>query len=99
MRAQRFALEMPVRYRPVGEMEWLEGTTQNISYSGLLFRAGRALDIDTPVEISITLPVSTASQLTCQARIVRAETYLAEPPVALAAAFSEYQLVPFLNQA
>ena len=98
MRAQRFALELPVRYRRIGEAEWLDGKTENISHSGVLFHAGQALGIDTPVEIRIALrvatPAGTGSEVICRARIVRAETRPAEPPAAMAAAFSEYQLVP-----
>lgn len=97
MRAQRFALELPVRYRPVGEAEWLDGKTENISHSGVLFHAEKSLGIDTPIEIKIALPVATpagaGSEVICRARIVRTETREAEPPAALAAAFSECQLV------
>jgi hypothetical protein len=97
MRAQRFALELPVRYRPVGEAQWLDGKTENISHSGVLFHAEKSLGIDTPVEIKIALPVvtpaGTGSEVICRARIVRTETRFEESAAALAAAFSEYQLV------
>jgi hypothetical protein len=94
MRAERFPLELPVRYRRVGEAAWLQGTTQNISYSGVLFHADEPLDVDTLVEISITLAVAAPSQVLCQARIVRAEARPSGPPAALSAAFLEYQLFP-----
>lgn len=74
----------------------MDGTTENISYSGVLFRADGVLDVDTPIEIDIALPFgrSAASDLLCQARIVRAETRASERPTALAAAFSDYRFVP-----
>ena len=97
VRAQRFPLELPVRYRRVGETVWLDGKTENISHSGVLFRVEQPFDVDTPVEIRITLPAttsgSTGSEVLCQARIVRAEVR-PDPTVALAAAFSREQLVP-----
>ena len=38
-RAQRFQLHLPLRYRRLGEKQWHEGTTENISRSGMLFQA------------------------------------------------------------
>src|SRR5580700_886196 len=37
-RAQRFNLHLPLKYRPLGEPDWRDGTTENISRSGMLFR-------------------------------------------------------------
>ena len=100
MRAQRFPLELPVRYRRVGEDVWLDGQTENISRSGVLFRVEQPFDVDTAVEIRIALratsPGSAGSEVICQARIVRAEVRR-DPTVALAAAFSQQQLVPVPN--
>ncbi len=100
MRAQRFPLQLPVRYRRTGEAGWLDGKTENISHSGVLFRVQQPFDVDTTIEIRITLPLAVAagaaSEVVCQARIVRAETRPAAPP-ALAAAFSEQRLVPLPN--
>ena len=103
MRAHRFPLELPVRYRRLGEDGWLDGKTENISHSGVLFRVEQPFDVDTPVEIRITLPFAiptgTASEVVCQARIVRAEMRSAGPPAVLAAAFSQQRLVPVGNHA
>src|SRR5262249_35596021 len=38
-RAQRFNLHLPLKYRLLGENAWRDGTTENISRSGMLFRA------------------------------------------------------------
>jgi len=101
MRAQRFPLELPIRYRRVGEAGWLDGKTENISHSGVLFRVDQPFDIDTPIEIRIalplTIPAGTASEVIGQARIVRTETRPAGPRAALAAAFSRPRLVPVPN--
>ena len=75
MRAQRFALEVPVRYRPVGDPLWREGQTENISHTGVLFRAEELLQVDLPIELRVALPVDTAersrSEVFCHARVVR----------------------------
>src|SRR5580692_2608246 len=42
-RAQRFNLHLPLRYRKVGDQGWRQGTTSNISRSGLLFNAEEVL--------------------------------------------------------
>src|SRR5215813_4306965 len=41
-RAQRFQLHLPLKYRRLGEKIWHEGTTENISRSGMLFKAEEA---------------------------------------------------------
>ncbi len=55
-RAQRFPIETPVRYRKSGRTEWSEGTTVNISSSGVLFRCAAALEPKTMLEMQIVFP-------------------------------------------
>ena len=74
MRAERFAVNLPVRYRPVGDATWRRGRTENISYSGVLFRAEDLLQVDTRIELRVVLPVEIVEdrpEVLCQARIVR----------------------------
>ena len=40
LRAKRFDLHLPMKYRFVGESGWHTGTTENISRSGMLFPRG-----------------------------------------------------------
>jgi hypothetical protein len=71
-RARRFHFELPVQYRPLGEKAWHEGRMENISRSGVLFRAPDVLDVDTEVELSFVLPVSSAPPaIVCRGRVVR----------------------------
>ena len=49
---------MPVRFRESGGASWLEGTTENVSESGILFRAERPLPLRTAIEGSVALPVT-----------------------------------------
>jgi hypothetical protein len=93
MRAYRYPLELPLRYRSVGEKGWNEGTTANISRSGTLFRGEKMLAVDTEIEVGISLSASTASgaEIICRARVVRAECPTIDAPPLLAVAFSGYR--------
>ncbi len=55
-RAQRFPIETPLRYRESGRAEWNEGTTINISSSGVLFRCAAVLEPKTMLEMQIVFP-------------------------------------------
>ena len=97
MRAQRFPLELSVRYRCIGESEWLTSTTENISRSGMLFHGVRPLDVDTQIEISIAMPhvapASAAAEVRCRAQIVRIAPSSGQQTV-MAAAFLDFKFNP-----
>lgn len=75
-RARRFSVRAPVRYRE-DDGFWHHGTTENISRSGMLLRAEKALSPNTPVELVVELPPVLASErsasVICRGRIVRAQ--------------------------
>ena len=56
VRAARFPLHLPVRYRPRGTRRWYAGRTDNISCSGVLFRCRQRLKQYEPVEVMLPLP-------------------------------------------
>jgi PilZ domain-containing protein len=63
---------MPLRYRVLGEAQWHEGRTENISRSGILFRTTDIVDLDVRVEMSFVLPILPAPPaILCRGRIVR----------------------------
>jgi hypothetical protein len=74
-RAQRFSLNLPLRYRLLGEQNWRLGTTENISRSGLLFRAEEMLQPYSQLEINLVLPAEiaglSAAEVICRGEIVR----------------------------
>jgi DNA-binding response OmpR family regulator len=74
-RAQRFQLHLPLRYRRLGETQWHEGKTQNISRSGLLFQADEALQPHSQLEINLVLPAEIAgvssTEVVCRGEVVR----------------------------
>jgi PAS domain S-box-containing protein len=74
-RAQRFQLHLPLRYRRLGENQWHEGKTQNISRSGMLFQADEALQPSAQLEINLVLPAEIAglseTEVVCRGEVVR----------------------------
>ena len=94
MRAPRFPLECPLRYRSIGSSQWICGMTENIGRSGVLFRTDRIVDVETNVEVEITLTWEAGgSQLSCSGRVVRAEPRFARP-WGVAVTFLEAELRP-----
>jgi CheY-like chemotaxis protein len=75
-RAQRFSLQLPLKYRPLGEQDWHSGTTENISRSGMLFRAEELISPNVQLEINLVLPREIAglsdAEVVCRGEIVRA---------------------------
>jgi PAS domain S-box-containing protein len=95
-RAQRFALQLPLKYRKLGERDWRVGTTENISRSGMLFRGEELLSPRVQLEINLVLPAEiaglTAAEVVCRGEVVRtveSETPSVSP--ALAAKILQYQ--------
>ncbi len=74
-RAQRFQLQLPLRYRRLGETHWHVGKTENISRSGLLFEADEPLQPNAQVEINLVLPAEIAglseTEVVCRGEVVR----------------------------
>ncbi len=74
-RAQRFQLHLPLRYRRLGENDWHEGTTENISRSGMLFQADELLQPSSQLEINLVLPPEiaglSATEVVCRGEVVR----------------------------
>jgi PAS domain S-box-containing protein len=92
-RARRFNLHLPLRYRPLGETAWRPGTTENISRSGLLFRAQEMMQPNAQLEINLVLPPEIAglpaTEVVCRGEIVRSMGG-AEVNPALAAKILQY---------
>jgi CheY-like chemotaxis protein len=94
-RAQRFYIQLPLRYRRLGENEWHEGTTENISRSGMLFEADELLQPAAQLEINLVLPAEIAglssTEVVCRGEVVRTVQSRAETvSPALAARILQY---------
>lgn len=94
-RSRRFPFHFPVRYRPVGHERWGRGQTENISGSGVLFRAEGIMSIATPIEIAFELPIGPRPPVVfCVGRVVRTiPAASADEQPAVAAAISEHRFV------
>jgi len=89
-REPRRILQIPVRYRPAGDEAWYEGRSENISRSGVLFRADSSLLPETLIEMVLTLggeiAENSAGTLVCVGRVVRIEAGSENDPRASIAA-------------
>jgi hypothetical protein len=97
-RAQRFELHIPLRYRADGEGDWHEGTTRNISRSGVLFQAEYWAEPRSHLEMTLRLPkekgIDRAAEVVCRGTVMRSDRGASEevgPLVAIR--FSHYRLV------
>jgi CheY-like chemotaxis protein len=74
-RAQRFQLQLPLKYRRLGEEKWHDGQTRNISRSGLLFQAEDPMQPNVVLEINLVLPSEIAglspTEVVCRGEVVR----------------------------
>lgn len=101
-RAPRMPLQLPLRYRRVGEESWTDAVTQNISRTGILFSSGNGLADEETVEIELHLPGvrelhTNGTRVVAHARIVRHAQFMGidgHAHTALAAAFLDYDLAP-----
>jgi len=91
-RAPRFPLRLPLRFRPSGDAAWSEGTTVNISRSGVLFNTDKPLEPQTVLEIQMELPTGIAGELPANVICCGPVTRI-EPPF-VAAAFAHYRFTP-----
>ena len=72
-RAERFAVQLPLRYRVSEDLEWREALIHNISGSGLLFASDDALDVGAQIEMAFPLEEDPEGGATvrCSGSIVR----------------------------
>lgn len=77
LRAQRFPIQTPLRYRGRGETAWREGTTVNISRTGVLFQTEEKMEPETVLEMQIVFPASitaaAAANIICWGPVTRTE--------------------------
>ncbi len=102
-RAQRFNLHLPMKYRPLGEQDWREATTENISRSGLLFQADEMISPNAQLEINLVLPVEiaglTAAEVVCRGEVVRSQETGEKTANTLAAKILQYRFQHGSSQA
>ena len=95
-RAERFSVQMPVRYRIPHSQEWLEAQTENVSHTGVLFRTKSILKPTTIVDVRLEVPPAirdgTHAEVICKCEVVRVEkTRGKRKSAALAVAIRNYR--------
>ena len=97
-RARRFALHLRVYYRELNGQEWLEGRTENISRTGMLFTCAAPFGVDTVVELKIQLAAGVGkedhpAEVLCKGTVVRVEQMGGvDAPTALAVEIHPYRI-------
>lgn len=92
-RAQRYAIQAPIRFRGRREKKWREGVLLNISTTGLLIKTRQICEMGMPLEMRFVLPVNVygkdAAELFCSGKVIRIEDPLAPGSDGLLAATIE----------
>jgi hypothetical protein len=97
-RAQRFAIAMPIQYRPLSDVTWLDGQVENISRTGVLLRGAQIMNVATPIQMRFELPAEfggqTGALVVCRGQVVRTILPPADDaPKRLAATILDYTFV------
>jgi hypothetical protein len=88
---------LAVRYRAIGNTEWRQGRTENISSSGVLLQGPFPLQPDTAVEFMLALVPTSGSrtEISCRGRVVRTiEPMDWQKPTGFAVAIEQYDFIP-----
>jgi hypothetical protein len=74
-RARRLKLDVALRYRVNSTSTWYEGTIENLSQTGLLFRGPQQLPVNALIELVFEMPEEISGQknrnVLCQGRVIR----------------------------
>lgn len=97
-RARRIKLDSSLRYRVKNLGTWYEGSLENLSQSGILFKGTHPLPANTLVEMVFEMPEEISGQknsnVLCQARVIRSKDLPAsETNTGLAATILDYKFI------
>jgi hypothetical protein len=97
-RARRLKLDIALRYRIKSLSTWSEGTIENISQSGVLFRGFTALPVNALIEMVFEMPEEISGQknsnVLCHARMIRCpQSRDTEEGIAMAASILDYKFL------
>lgn len=76
-RANRFPVQIPIRYRLPQSPEWIESQTENVSHTGVLFRTKSILKPTTIVDVRLEFPPTngdgTHAEVVCKCEVIRVD--------------------------
>jgi hypothetical protein len=94
-RAQRFPIHVVVQYHERDDPDWHEGTTINISRTGILFQTDHELLPQTELELKVLFPAevtgSAAMNVLCWGPVVRKRADALPGNLMIAAAIHRYR--------
>ncbi|HKB09070.1 MAG TPA: PilZ domain-containing protein [Vicinamibacterales bacterium] len=107
VRPQRFPLQLPVRYREIGKIDWSIGRTEDISRSGVFIRSGKQFDVEARVEMHVVLPPVASgptptrpAEISCYGHVVRQVSEgNSRFPTGYGIAIDQYEFRPAREQA
>ncbi len=97
LRAERFPIHIPIRYRLPQSSEWFEAWTENVSRTGVLFRTLSAIEPKTTLDVRLEFPPVSRdgvhAEVACKGEVVRVEpAYGGGISPAIAIAIHHYRL-------
>jgi hypothetical protein len=94
-RAPRFSIRTAVQYRVSHEQDWHEGTTVNISRTGILFQTDHDVPKQTELELRVLFPAeatgASAMNVICWGPVVRKDVDVPPGILKMAAAIQRYR--------
>jgi len=102
-RDRRLRHEVPVQFHERGGAEWIDGTSVNISRSGLLFCSASPLETGTSLELILEMPAELTgdkpARVICEGTLVRVEAIPSphrakDTEFRMACAITDYKFVP-----
>lgn len=106
-RERRLRHCVSVLFRIPGSDEWIEGVTENISRSGILFRSPSPLEVGCSMELILEMPPeltgNEAALVVCEGSLVRVEPVppprkKEQPSFLMACTIAEYKFAPSSEQ-
>lgn len=99
-RERRLRHRVDLRFRVAGSDEWMEGVTENISRSGLLFRSASPIEVGSSLELNFEMPHEVTgdddAQVVCEGSLLRVEAVAPtrknqQPTFLMACAITQYK--------
>jgi hypothetical protein len=90
-------------FRIPGSDGWSEGTTENISHSGLLFRSSSPIEVGSSMELILEMPPELTgldhARVLCEGSLLRVEAAATsrknkQPSFLMACTITQYRFVP-----
>jgi PilZ domain-containing protein len=102
-RERRLQHRVAVQFRTSSKYVWIDGMTENISRSGLLFRSPKAIEAGAAIELDFDMPQEItgegSARVLCEGKVVRVEAVPLtrsnkQPTFLVACSIKQYNFLP-----